>query len=193
MTQAQNGAEALKILDEAIEPSPPVQTQFVSNTKIQKISHTHEAIMMHMLTNPTHTLKEIAAVFGHTPTWISALIHNDLFQARFRELQKEHFHAQMEPISKRLETLTALAVERWGEMIEDSADPEYIKSSADKLLQRLGYGAANKVGVNVNVQTIGTTQATTREAIEAATRARLRLRAIQGEAVEGEYVEVKSS
>lgn len=151
--------------------------------------------MMHMLTHPTHTMKEIGAVFGHTPTWISALIHNDLFQARFRELQREHFHAQMEPISKRLETLTALAVERWGEMIETSADAEYIKSSADKLLQRLGYGATNKVGVNVNLnsQHIGTTQATTREAIEAATRARLRLRQIQAEAVEGEYVEVKSS
>jgi hypothetical protein len=165
----------------------------VGNQRELMLSHTHEALMHHMLMYPTQTIREIAAVFGYTASYTSNLIHNDLFQARFKQLQQEHFHSLASPLNVKIEALAHQCIERWAEKIEASDDPEFIKTSADKLLQRLGYGASNKVQVNVGVpDATSATIVESREAIAAGTRARLRLRELSQTAEEVPYAAIEA-
>ena len=164
-----------------------------TNDRLLHVSHQHEAMMYHMLANPTQTGREVAQAFGITANYFHILVNNDLFKARFNELKKEYYGSIMEPLTAKIQALATMAVERWGEQLENSADPEYIKSSADKLLQRLGYGATSKVGVNVQVNNaIPALNTASPEAIRAANAARARLREIREQAEEVPYVQVES-
>ncbi len=166
-------------------------TNFVSNQVLLRTSHKHEAVMMHMLQFPQQTLAEVALSFDMSANYLSILVHSDTFQAKFQELKKEYFHVQMESLPKKIEALASLALERWGQEIETSADPKFIKDSADKLLQRLGYGATKGVQVDINVPP-NSDHHVTKDAIEAANRARATLRAIKSTALEGDFHEVKT-
>jgi len=164
-------------------------SNFVSNQVLLRVSHKHEAVMMHMLQFPQQSLNEVAAIFDMTPNYLSILVHSDTFQAKFQELKKEHFHVQMESLPKKIEALANLALDRWGEEIASSADPKFIKDSADRLLQRLGYGATKGVQVDINVPAT-TEPSIAKDAIDAANRARATLRAIKATALEGEFHEI---
>jgi hypothetical protein len=167
---------------------------YANNCKHLSVRHAHEHIMMHMIANPTQSLKEVALLYGYTAQSLYLLVHNDLFQARFNELKKEHFSEAAVGITEKLEALGQMALDRWGEMIETSADPTFIKSSADKILQRLGYGATNSAAIRVTVGSDPSPHLASRVAIEAANRARLRLQEMnKANALEVEFHEIKNN
>lgn len=157
--------------------------------------HPHEDIMYHMIANPQQSLKQVGAAFGYNAVSIYTVVHNDLFQARFQALKKEFVSQHALSVTEKLQTLAHIALDRWGENIENSLDPEYIKSSADKILQRLGYGATSGAKMQMIVNNLPQPPAptVTQAAIEAANRARLALRNAQNEGIlEGEFYAVGS-
>jgi hypothetical protein len=158
------------------------------------LSHKHEAVMVHMLQYPDQKISEVAAKFGLTQQYLSIIANSDNWKARFAELQEEHFSAIMQPLAAKLEALAHVAVEKWSDCVAVSADPEYIKSSADKVLQRLGFGATSNRG-QVNVA-VNVTNHATPDALERANAARARLREINrriySDVEEGQYSEIET-
>jgi len=118
---------------------------------IAKLSTRHEAIMLWLLENPDQPMRACAQQFNVTPSWLSQLIHSDLF----RERLAAKFHALYEagPLTthQRLSALADQAIERVSEHMDTSPDPFYATIVADMALRRLGYGA-RPIGTQINIQ-----------------------------------------
>lgn len=110
---------------------------------IQRMSHTHEQIINWLLLNPEKSLRECADFFGYTQSWLSTLIHSDLFQARLRERQQEVAARVTATIPEKLQAVANIALEKLGEMVAKSEDPEFVLDAADKALHRMGYAPAS--------------------------------------------------
>lgn len=118
-------------------------------TELLNISHVHEAIMNWMIANPQRSLKECAAEFGYTQSWISTIIHSNLFQARLKEKQEQVFSGMATNINEKLVAGANMGLEKLVDHLETSADPKFIKETTTMMLDKLGFGAALKTGNSV--------------------------------------------
>ena len=104
-----------------------------------KLSSTHEMLMNWLLTNPEKSLRECADHFGYTQSWVSQIIHSDLFQHALKEKQERIFVRVADGIPAKLRRNADIALEKLSDHLEKSEDPEFILSATDKLLHRMGY------------------------------------------------------
>ena len=74
--------EVDELLAEMAQAGGALQTTKPNIRKTLKVSYSHDAMIDHMLMNPTVTLDELAAMFGRTRGWISTIKHADAFKAR---------------------------------------------------------------------------------------------------------------
>ena len=112
--------------------------------QIQKVSHKHEALLNHMLANPTQPLKEVAMAFGITQSWLSVIVHSSSFKARMQEAKGQVFEdAVMHPIQDKLLGAAHTATERLLELVPRETDVKVITDVMDKTLKNLGYGQQN--------------------------------------------------
>lgn len=119
----------------------------------QKVSHRHEAILQWILTNPEKRLKDCAQEFGLTQAWLSCIVHSDAFQEKLKERQDECFSSVVVGLRERLAGVAQAAVERLGEKVEQSQDPNFLLKAADMTLKNLnphGVGGLGGSGVTVN-------------------------------------------
>lgn len=127
----------------------------MAENQIQRISHKHSLIMNWMVLNPDQPLRACAEHFGVTQSWLSTVIHSDVFQAEFQEkLQKIHNHCA-QSIPEKLRVVADIALDKLAGCVANSEDPEYILDAADKALHRMGYAPAsarNGFGANAGVQ-----------------------------------------
>lgn len=107
--------------------------------EIARLSTTHEMLMNWLILNPEKTLRECADHFGYTQSWVSQLIHSDIFQHALREKQERVAIRVAESIPEKLARAADVAVEKLSEHIEKSEDPEFLLSATDKLLHRMGF------------------------------------------------------
>ncbi len=149
--------------------------------------------MEFMLVYPEMPLKIVASEFGLTQAWLSTVVHSDAFQTRFAELRKEKKARTMLSVEDRLTGLAHQAVEKLGDMLEDSANPGFILDTTETVLDRIGFGTKSAVTVNnpaggqVNVMQV------TPEVLERANAARMKVKDIQGEVVNEKTSEVPAS
>lgn len=123
--------------------------------EIANISPTHEAIMNWLLQNPGVPLRQCADHFGYTQSWLSTVIHSDIFQAKLRERQDAVFVRVADDIPAKLRSLADVTIEKLTAQIERTEDPEFLLDTADKVLHRMGYApssARNGGNVTVNQQ-----------------------------------------
>jgi hypothetical protein len=106
---------------------------------IQRISHTHEAVINWLVLNPEKSLRECADHFGYTQPWLSTLIHSDIFQMALRERQLAVAARVAQSIPERLRVCTDLALEKLADKIVQSEDPDFILDAADRTLHRMGF------------------------------------------------------
>jgi len=119
--------------------------------KIVSISYTHEAIMAYMIAFPHHGLREIGSYFGYSQTWLSQLINSDLFRAKLKERQDEHFSKLSATIVEKIEAAAHVGIEKLGNMLEKSEDPKFVKDATSDLLAKMGFGAPrSSAGVSIN-------------------------------------------
>lgn len=104
-----------------------------------KLSSTHEMLMNWLLMNPEKSLQECADHFGYTQSWVSQIIHSDLFQHALKEKQERVFIRVADGIPAKLRRNADIALEKLSGQLEKSEDPEFLLSATDKLLHRLGY------------------------------------------------------
>jgi|SRR5687768_1786579 len=124
--------------------------------EIQKVSFSHEAIILWLLENPHKALRECAAHFGYTQAWLSTVIHSDAFQEQLRLRQDELAAITGAGIRRKLQAATDIALEGLTRHLEVTEDPKFLLDATDKLLHRMGYapaGARNPVAIGTaNVQ-----------------------------------------
>lgn len=112
--------------------------------EIQRISHTHDQIMNWLIANPERSLRECADAFGYTQSWLSCLIHSDVFQAKFRERQDSVFSRIASNTEEKLTGLANMVAEKLSEKVEASQDPKFLLDSFDKIMHRAGYAPNSK-------------------------------------------------
>lgn len=112
----------------------------MSQVQIQKVRPTHEAIMDFIIANPGPALqRRCATAFGLTEAWVSVIINSDAFQAKYRDRRDELFAANIVPLHEKMLGVAHLGVDKLGDFMSQSTDPDFVKDATDKLLHRLGY------------------------------------------------------
>ena len=107
--------------------------------ELVKLSTTHEMLMNWLVLNPEKSLRECADHFGYTQSWVSQIIHSDLFQHALKEKQERIALRVAESIPAKLARAADIAVEKLTDQLEKTEDPEFILSATDKILHRMGY------------------------------------------------------
>lgn len=124
--------------------------------RIQDVSHTHEAVMNWLIANPQLPLGTCAAHFGYSRSWLSTLIHSDVFQARLREKQDQFFSQVSGNLTTKLTALADVGIEKLQEKMETSEDPRFLLEASKLALANLGFntkpGAASASIHAQNVQ-----------------------------------------
>lgn len=110
--------------------------------EIQKVSHSHEAIILWLLENPDRPLRECAAIFGYTQPWLSTVIHSDAFQEQLRLRQNEMMVLTGRDIRHKMEAAADIALEGLTRKLENTEDGDFLLDATDKLLARMGHGPA---------------------------------------------------
>ena len=130
----------------------------MSGDTLLRLSHCHEAVMNWMLLNPDRSLRECADHFGYTQSWLSTLIHSDIFQAKLAERQEGIRARIADSIPRKLRMAADIGVEKLATHLEKSEDPDFILDATDKLLHRLGYAPARSAGAPIAQQGSGNVQ-----------------------------------
>lgn len=118
---------------------------------VQRVSHTHEAILQFMIANPAAPLGLVAAHFGYTQPWLSTLIHSDAFQAQLRRRQNEVFgEVVIAELKDKIVGAAHIAIDKLAEKVEVANDIRDVTDAAEMLLKSLGYGAPKAVPAQVS-------------------------------------------
>lgn len=107
--------------------------------EIARLSHKHEQLLNWLVLNPDRSLRECADTFGFSQSWLSQVIHSDLFQHALKEKQLAIGVRVADSIPQKLRRAADLALEKLTVKLEDTEDPEYILDATDKILHRMGY------------------------------------------------------
>ena len=107
--------------------------------ELARLSHTHEMLICWLLVNPDKSLRECADHFGYTQSWLSSIIHSDLFQAELSSRQQGIAAKVADSIPEKLRRAGDIAIEKLTTALEGTEDPEFILDATDKILHRMGY------------------------------------------------------
>lgn len=107
--------------------------------ELKRLSHVHEQLLNWLVLNPDRSLRECADTFGITQSWLSSIIHSDLFQHALKEKQMAIGARVAQSIPEKLRRAADIAVEKLAEKLEETEDPEFILDATDKILHRMGF------------------------------------------------------
>lgn len=110
-----------------------------TNEKLANLSPTHEQMLNWLVLNPEKSQREMADHFGFTQSWVSSILHSDLFQAALKEKQDKVFSMVAASIPAKLARAADVALEKLTTKIEDTEDGEFLLDATDKILHRMGY------------------------------------------------------
>lgn len=142
--------------------------------ELARISHTHDQIIDWMLANPNQPQSLCAATFGYTQSWLSTLIHSDLFQAKLQERQETIFGEVALSVKDRITSLAHDSLAKLQEKIYSMDNPEHLIATSELALKALGFVGTSGAGrppIQVN-NFNGPTQMVTKDVLAEA-RARL--------------------
>ena len=111
--------------------------------EIARLNTTHEMLMNWLVLNPERSLRECADHFGYTQSWVSQIIHSDIFQHALKEMQLAIGLRVADSIPARLRKVADIALDKLTTHLESNEDPEFILDATDKILHRMGYAPAS--------------------------------------------------
>jgi len=82
------------------------------SASIKGLTPRHDAILDFLLVNPHCPRWQMAQHFGVTETWLSIIIHSDVFQARYQEKNQEVFRETVVPLREKLLGVAHVAVDK---------------------------------------------------------------------------------
>lgn len=112
--------------------------------QISRLNPTHYAIMRWLVQpanlGPGH-MRRCAAQFEVTESWLSTLVHTDMFQARWKDLQKDIDQGMIPTIEDELRGTAALAVEKLqSRIVSGGLSSEMLLNIAKETTHALGMG-----------------------------------------------------
>lgn len=110
-----------------------------SEGKLVRLSHTHDMMLNWLVLNPDRSLRECADHFGYTQSWVSSVLHSDLFQQALKEKQLAIAVRVAESIPEKLARAADVAIEKLTTSLEKTEDQEFILDATDRILHRMGY------------------------------------------------------
>lgn len=113
--------------------------------------------MKWLLQNPEKSLRQCADHFGFTQSWLSTVIHSDAFQAQYKALQAEANSRVVADIPARMTRILDVALDKLGDMVEQSEDKDFILETSDKILNRMGFAPNSKSAPAAPPSTINNT------------------------------------
>lgn len=113
--------------------------------QLRAMNHRHEGLLSWLILNPHRPLYECARELGYSPTWVSMVVHSDMFQALYREECQKRNQLAVHTITNKLSGLTVLALDKSIEKIESgSATERFLGETTKNALAALGYGAKSE-------------------------------------------------
>ncbi len=125
------------------------------NGTINKMGVKHSAILDYILLHEGKCSgRELCEHFGMTQAWISCIVNSDAFKAELAARKEQMNGMVMFTLNDRINGLAAQSMEKLGQLIEVSNDPDFMLDVADKMLKNAGYGkpAGPAVTINNNTQ-----------------------------------------
>lgn len=110
---------------------------------IARLSTTHEMLMNWLVLNPEKSLRECSDHFGYSQSWLSQIIHSDIFQHALKEKQLAIGLRVADSIPARLRKAADIALDKLTDHLEKNEDPEFLLDATDKILHRMGYAPAS--------------------------------------------------
>ena len=110
--------------------------------ELQKVNHTHHAIMDHMIAYPTDSMGEIAKRFGYTPAWLSTLVHSDVFQRELTKRRAAWRNVHDARLAGRVTEVAEKALQRLSDVFDDDEEkvsPKAANEIAKTALTALGF------------------------------------------------------
>lgn len=109
------------------------------SAEIKKVSIKHESIMNYIMENPQTPLRDVAAFFGISQSWLSTVIHSPAFQDRLAEKKDVLFHhTVVSTIKDKISVLAHKALDKLNEDIDFMSTKE-TRETAEMALEGLGY------------------------------------------------------
>lgn len=112
------------------------------SAQIKKVSWWHESIFEWMIANPEAKLRECAEFFKVTQSWLSTIIHSDVFVEKLAERRDLHFAAISQDVASKVSGLAELSLDVLEERIErerDAISLGLVKDTAEMALKAAGY------------------------------------------------------
>ena len=150
----------------------------MAQVQVVELNHRHMAIAEYLLQHPSARLTEVAAAVGFSPSWVSIVTNSHIFREYMQQRNREIADSVHIALQEKVLGVAHRAVEKLGDAIDNSQDPAFILATADKTLQRLGYGA--KPAPNVTVQNPGPAVGATHVDITVINQAREKVYALAG-------------
>lgn len=159
------------------------------------IDYRYEAIIDMMLAAPHLTKGEIADRVGYTRAYFSTLTGSDAFRARLAFRRAEHQERLGDELVSKLYDVSAKALDRVGEALDNpEVEPAFALSAAATTLRELGFGPKKPAATHIELTQNNIVQnAEDQAASDAVAQARERMAAVsritlqEAEVVEGEF------
>jgi len=164
------------------------------SVQIAKVSIKHDAIMDYLMTNPTQLMSEVATYFKVSPTWLSTIIHSDVFQMQLETKKDKMFGSTVLPLREKLLGVAHVGVEKLGEALNNAStisDKQFIADTTDSVLKNLGF-SPKSVAPNSSSITQNNIICTDAKTLEAA-REKMRIAATPVIVEEGVLIESSES
>lgn len=159
------------------------------------LNHRHEQIINWLIANPHRPLRDCALAFNYTQSWLSQIVHSDMFQEAYRRRADELGVEVVHTLKDRLTAYAALALERNIEQLEKPGCSEnFLGSAMANTLKALGYSTQQQehkhLHVHVDPQTL--VEARERAALAARGQSPQKLGPVLVEASKTEFDDVMS-
>jgi len=122
----------------------------------------HDHMIDYILVNPAATNRELASYVGRSYSFVCMVRNSDAFRARYEQRKQQHGANLADKVNGKLADVAVKSLDILLERLEEKRDVVQLGVAtdiADRVLQRLGYGAKPtapaSVNVNVNQQVAG--------------------------------------
>lgn len=108
-------------------------------TQINSLNHRHQGVLEWLILNPDKPLGDCAKHLGYTLSWVSQIVHSDMFQARYKQLCEEAGQEAVHTINNQLKAATATALEKTIERLEGTPTERFLGETLKTTLEALGF------------------------------------------------------
>jgi hypothetical protein len=110
-------------------------------TQLKSITYRHEAIARWLLCNPDRSLGDCAKEFKYTQSWLTQIIHSDMFQACYQGMAQELGEDAIHTMKGRLTAVALKTLDRVEEKLDSEPSERFLTDTQKSVFEALGYSS----------------------------------------------------